>query len=230
MKIQIKAIPQSIDEKKYTLDVVMSAQVVDRQGDIVDIQTLNFDEFLSNPVLLQYHDYYKNPVGKIVKIWKGVEGGVQVLMATIQFAVEEYDVAKTMFALYKGGYMSAFSIGFQVGRAETDAETGITTLYDCSLLELSCVAIPANQLALAKSKGLDIKKADDYIPAEKLHNEIKDTMISLKSLIEEKKEAKVEVKTPETTEKKQEIDKNAQKLLIKRNMIKRAFEIALRNM
>lgn len=207
MNIQTKALATSIDDKNYTLKCIMSAEVVDRHGEIVDIDTMDIKDFIENPVVLPFHQYDKLSVGKVLEITKTTnEQGIKVMECTIQFAVEEYEVAKTYFNLYKGGYMSAFSIGFQVGAVEQDAQSGQTRLLNCKLLEISCVSVPANQLALAKAKGVDIEAVKNHIPKEILIKEVREFLIDIKSLIEETKDT--EKQTEETTETDTEIDKD----------------------
>lgn len=207
MKYFAKALAQTINEKDYTIDVVMSAETTDRQNDIVNIETMSFVNFLNNPVLLPFHDYGTESVGRIEKMWIGERDGVKTLEATIKFAVEEYDRAKVMFNLYKGGFMNAFSIGFSAGRAEYDNEKGVRILYDCELLELSCVSVPANQLALAKSKGLDVKPLVTAMSKTVIANELKELMLGIKELTEDISETP---KTPETPENKENVGKPAE--------------------
>lgn len=239
-KIYTKAQPTTINEKDHTMNVVMSIEVKDRQGDIVDINSISTSNFELNPVVIPFHDYDEMSVGKVIKIWKELVDGKMALMATIQFAVKEYAVAETMFNLYKGGYMNAFSIGFQVGRVEVNTETGVTTLYDCELLELSCVTVPANQLALAKSKGLDVKEVVKILPKEVFAQEVKDLMISIKEMLileetdpkttetkeEDKKGEETDPKTPPNSQKTGAIrDSKAMKAQI----LRRALDKAIRS-
>lgn len=239
-KIYTKAQPTTINEKDHTMNVVMSIEVKDRQGDIVDINSINTSNFELNPVVIPFHDYDEMSVGKVIKIWKELVDGKMALMATIQFAVKEYAVAETMFNLYKGGYMNAFSIGFQVGRVEVNTETGVTTLYDCELLELSCVTVPANQLALAKSKGLDVKEVVKILPKDNFNKEVKELMISIKEMLileetdpkdpkeeeDKKKEEDTDPKTPPNSQKTGAIcDSKAMKAQI----LRRALDKAIRS-
>ena len=179
-----KALPKSINEKDYTIDCIMSTEVTDRHGEIVDIETMQVDEFLTNPVVAQFHDYDEMSVGRVTSITKTMnDAGQKQLECTIKFAVEEYDVAATLWNLYKGGYMSAFSIGFMVGDVNTDVATQETRLLNCNLLEISCVLIPANQLALAKSKGINVSPVVKNIPEDVLSKSISDEITLIKSLL-----------------------------------------------
>lgn len=192
MKHTLKALATSFNEKEHTLDCIMTAEVVDRQGDIVDIDTMSLDNFMANPVVCQFHEYATWSVGKVLSIVKTTDDqGRKIMLGTLKFAVEEYDVAKTAWALYAGGYMSAFSIGFRVGGVETDAATNSTRLINCELLEISCVAVPANQLALAKSKGIDVAPIVKTIPETILAKEISEQIEGIKAILIDKEEPKL---------------------------------------
>lgn len=211
-----KALATSIDDKEYTLSCVMTAEVTDRHGEIVDVETMSIDNFMLNPVVLQSHNYDKLAVGKVLSVTKTVnEQGVKEMNCVIKFAVEEYEVAKTHFELYKGGYMSAFSIGFRVGGVEQDAITNTTRLINCELLEISCVSVPANQLALAKSKGIDIDPILKTIPALELNKAICDALIDIKQLLQVKSEV-IDKKDEEDKVKGTDIAKQKAKLMVEK--------------
>jgi hypothetical protein len=186
---KIKA--NSINEAEYTIDFIMSAEVIDRHGEVVDLETLKVDKFLSlNPVVLTSHiqsAIQPVVVGKVLKIVFETIDGVKQMVGTVKFAVEEYDLAKTYWNLYKGGYQRSVSIGFMVGSVEVDG-SGVTILRDCELIELSLVAIPANELAVAKRKGIDIEPILEQYPSHMLIKEIKDELITLKDMYEKSTE------------------------------------------
>lgn len=216
-----KALASSFDDKEHTLTCVMTAEVVDRHGEIVDVDSMNIENFLLNPVVLQSHDYDELAVGKVLEITKTVNAdGVKVMECTIKFAVEEYAVAKTHWDLYKGGYMSAFSIGFRVGAVQVDAESGTTRLMNCELLEISCVSVPANQLALAKSKGIDITPVLKSMGNSELTHALKELLIEIKTLLVEEKGApeagEVDKKKDAVILDKREAGKHRAKNLIER--------------
>jgi HK97 family phage prohead protease len=213
-KIFTKALASSFDDVEHTLACTMSAEVVDRHGEIVDIDSMNIDNFMLNPVVLQSHDYDKLAVGKVLSITKTVnEAGIKVMDCVIKFAVDEYEVAKTHWELYKGTYMSAFSIGFRVGAVQTDQETGVTRLMNCELLEISCVSVPANQLALAKSKGIDISSVLKHMPDKELQKALKDLLIEVKELMVIK-DAPLDKETKTVILDKREAGKARAKLLV----------------
>lgn len=142
---------KSINEEEFTLDGIFSTSDVDRQGEIVSQSEWQLDEYLKNPVVLFAHDHYRFAVGKMIAL--GFENGN--LAGTIKFAVKENPEAKVIFDLYKGGYMRAFSVGF-TAEPTYDDTLGIVVLHKPVLFEVSCVNVPANAMALAKSKGIDV--------------------------------------------------------------------------
>lgn len=147
LEFQIK----DFDADKYTIRAIISSGQPDRQGDMIDQTSWNLDEYKKNPVVLWAHDHWQPAIGKALEIFTNENG---MLEAVIQFAVEEYEFAKTIYNLYAGGFMRAFSVGF-ISKTQ-DVINGITVLKDNVLYEFSAVNVGADALALAKSKGIDI--------------------------------------------------------------------------
>ena len=144
---------QGIDEEKGIVNAVISAKTVDRDGEVVLPKSFEKDMeyYLNNPVVLFAHNYKDPPIAQMTD-YKITD---ETFTAQDQFAVKEYPFAKTIFNLYAGGYMRAFSVGFQ--RLETsDAEDDMlpgqrgSTYTRSELLEHSAVPIPANRQALVK--------------------------------------------------------------------------------
>lgn len=143
---------KAVDAAKYQLRGVFSTADEDRHGEIIDQKGWKLDNFLQNPVILWGHDQYQPAIGKAIDL--GFEDGQ--LVGTIQFAAEEYDFAKTIYNLYAGGYLRAFSVGFMNTKWQYDEATEQFILLENELYEISCVNVPANAMALAKSKGIDV--------------------------------------------------------------------------
>ena len=140
-----------VDENERTFRAVASTDQVDRQGDSIDPGGWLLDNFLKNPVIPWAHDYNRPPVAKALDVQ--VQGGSLVFVA--QFPrLEEYEFADTIFKLYRGGYLRAFSVGFspiesRVATHEINGKvvTG-TRFLKQELYEISCVTLPANPEAL----------------------------------------------------------------------------------
>jgi HK97 family phage prohead protease len=149
---------ESLNEAKRQITFTASTNSVDRYGDVVEPMGIDTKAYEANPVVLAFHDASVPPVGKCVAISKSKTA----LTTTVQFATaDENPEADTIYKLYKGGYMNAVSIGFLpkaqewiTGNGES-MPTGVHYL-EIELLEVSCVPVPANPEALAKSAGEEL--------------------------------------------------------------------------
>ena len=141
------------------IEAIIASDSLDRHGDILDIAGLDLTKYKANPVVAWAHKYDEPAIAQTVKITKS-DGKV---VARMKFAIAEYDFARTIYNLYKGGYMRAFSIGFiALEIDDTDFPTFVYTKSE--MLEYSAVLIPANAdaLMLAKQKGIDTGKLLTY--------------------------------------------------------------------
>lgn len=158
---------KSVDPALFQIRAVFSTNDEDRHGEVVDQRGWKLTEFLLNPVVLWAHDDYQPAIGKVIDIGF-VEGNLE---GTIQFAAAEYDFAKTIYNLYAGGYVRAISVGFMNDKWMFDEANQRVILMENTLYEVSCVNIPANALALAKSKGMDVSSLEKRADRTKLFNE-----------------------------------------------------------
>jgi len=144
---------KEIDDDKYIIRGVFSTSGEDRHGEIIDQTGWKLEEYMQNPVILFAHDQWTPAIGKAIELKVDGNGN---LAGAIQFAVEESELAKTIFNLYKGGFMRAFSVGFMNNKYEVDEENDILILKENVLYEISCVNVGANAMALATTKGINI--------------------------------------------------------------------------
>lgn len=160
---------KTIDEE-YTIEGVFSTANTDRHGDIV-MQNWDLKSFIQNPVILNSHNYddVAEIVGKMVDI--GLNPDSQ-LSGKIKFAVNENPKAKIIYELYKNGFANAFSVGFI---PKDFGNNGEITLSE--LLEVSVVSVPANAMALAKAKGIDISLLEEEKQYEENKQDITDDEI-----------------------------------------------------
>lgn len=149
---------KDIDEENRTFTAIASDDSTDRHGESIKQDGWDLENFVKNPVVPWGHDYYNPPVAKATEV--GLVDGK--LMFKPQFAsIEELsedpsnpsDWAKfvdTIFRMYKGGYLRAFSVGFIPKEMEGD------TFIKQELLEVSAVTVPSNPnaLALAVKEGV----------------------------------------------------------------------------
>lgn len=157
-----KAMTTQEDLQKFIIRGVFSTVHEDRHGEVVDQNGWNLKEYLLNPVVLYNHDHSIPAIAKMVELYVGPNG----LEGAMQFAAEESDFAREIFGLYAGGFMNAFSCGFLNDVYEYDQVNDKIILRENSLLEVSCVNVPANALALAKSLGMNMKAVEKACPCE----------------------------------------------------------------
>ena len=151
-------------EGSRLITFTISTASVDRMGDTIALAGWRLENFRKNPVVLWAHDSSSLPVAKAPKLW--IEG--DKLKAEAEFTPP--GMARfndTVFEMYKQGFLSATSVGFQpLKYAFTDDPTrrfGIDFLEQ-ELLEFSCVPVPANAEALieGKSAGIDVGPMLDW--------------------------------------------------------------------
>ena len=169
-------------ERDNVLSFIGSNESPDRQGDVVVASGWDIENYKKNPVFLWGHDYGTLPVGKAINVF--VDKATKALMFDIEFAVNEYPFAETVYKLYKGGFLNAVSVGFMVKDFHLD-DDGIWYIDESELLELSAVTVPANPSALlaGMKKGLfsdkeikELNKHMDYdVNANKKIAESKET-------------------------------------------------------
>ncbi len=151
---------KSIDSEKRTIRAYASTNGWDRYEERFEPNAFAGDgmkNYLLNPVVLFAHDYSQPPIAKCI----GHEFDAKGLILTMEFA--ETEKAKEVFALYEGGFMNAFSVGFrplEVAYEERTPGGRMGVVYKrAELLENSAVPVPANPEAVVM-KGLGDKTAE----------------------------------------------------------------------
>lgn len=137
----------------------ITTEDIDRDGDIVIQGGLDTTDYVKNPVVLWGHNWGSKPIGKVVAIIK--DATTKVTYADIKFASTED--GQEVETLVKDGIVKATSIGFRVNDLKYSEDKDAFLLTQTELLELSLVAIPANQNALA----VDEPQADEVIETSK---------------------------------------------------------------
>ncbi len=140
-----------VDQEARTFWAVASTEQVDRQGDSIVAEGWDLANFMNNPVIPWAHDYSRPPVARALEC--RVQDGRLVFQAQFPPA-EDYAFSDTVFRLYQGGFLRAFSVGFspvhsevQTSQVQGRAVTGTRYLKQ-ELYEISCVTLPANPQAL----------------------------------------------------------------------------------
>jgi len=216
-----------IDDENRTFMAVASDDTTDRHGESIKQDGWDLDNFVKNPVVPWGHDYYNPPVAKAIEV--GLKDGklmfkpkfatVEELSSDPQNPSEWAKFVDTVYRMYKGGYLRAFSVGFIPKEMEGD------TFIKQELLEVSAVTVPSNPnaLALAYKEGV-IDEAERKLLIKTYESQIKSLtdlgkmknnseqeydMEQVKTLIEE---AVTELKEAQATAIKELEDKFEQKM------------------
>ena len=157
---EVKAEPDGSRILTFTI----SDSSVDRAGDMVSIDGWELANYRKNPVVLWAHDYTSLPIAKSLNEWK--DGNA--LKARVEWTpagLLKFNDA--VFDLYKGGFLSAVSVGFQPKKwawtEDSNRKYGID-FEQQELLEFSAVPVPANPNALieARSAGIDMAAVKEW--------------------------------------------------------------------
>lgn len=143
---------KSIDKENFTVEGVFSTEDVDRHGEVVMQNGWKLEAYRMNPIVAWAHKTGELPIAKMLNI--GVDAQNR-LVGKMQFAVNEYPFAKTVFDMIAGGFLNAFSAGFMNEIYQIDQNEDVVILNENELFEVSVVPIPANKLALVKAKGIE---------------------------------------------------------------------------
>lgn len=150
---------KAADEPR-TLNFVISSATVDRANDTINQEGWSLDAYRKNPVVLWSHDP-SLPVGRAVEL--GIAGGR--LRSKTEFAPADNPafgkLADGLFQMYKGGFLSATSVGFlplEYAFSEDPTRKGGMDFKRAELMEYSLVSVPANSEALIEGKqaGIDV--------------------------------------------------------------------------
>src|SRR5512146_1397712 len=97
-----------------TLDFVASTATLDRYHEVIEPAGWRLDSYRRNPVFQNAHNYgdILFTLGKALSTEVRSIAGGQALCQRIQFATDVNPVARIAYGLYKGGFLSAVSVGF----------------------------------------------------------------------------------------------------------------------
>src|SRR3990172_8969882 len=192
----VTAQKMEVVESENSIVGTASTQKMDRDKEIILSSAWKLDSYRKNPIIMLHHDYSSLPVGKCLWIKSGGEG--QPLRFKCKFANTER--GKEVFQLYSEGILNSFSVGFSpnpggvVDNPTQKEYRGAKRLFtDVELLEISCVAIPANSDAMIERNESFVK----YVKSGKVV--CKELNAELEAIIEiiEKDESPIETKDDE---------------------------------
>ena len=154
------------DTAERSVTAIISTGAIDRDSEILVPRGADFNQYLKNPVVLWAHDYWSQPIGRAM--WIKRQGNS--IIAKMQFA--DTQEAEDVYQLFKGGFLSAFSVGFRVLDSREPTVDDIKkypewkdarrVFVKWELLEFSVVPVPANPEALVQAvKSKQIELRDD---------------------------------------------------------------------
>ena len=142
-------------DKSDPFTFVLSDESVDRMGDVIKADGWQLKSFQDNPIALFGHDH-----SKIVGKWENVRVVGKRLLGTLKLAKPgTSDFIDTVRSLVDQGIIKAVSVGFQPVEAKPRKGGGYDYIKS-TLHEISLVAVPANQNALAIAKAMNPNIAD----------------------------------------------------------------------
>lgn len=151
---QFKATDQGDGTTEFIIQGFASTNDLDTDNEIILPSAFesSLKTFMETGRMLFMHDWWSLPVGK----WRQAEiqdGGLWMEDGIVL----PTSMGKDLQLLIENDAINSLSIGFYVNKDEFDYDTGIRTITDLELLEVSIVNIPANPNAIfqmAKEQGL----------------------------------------------------------------------------
>lgn len=184
VRTQIPFTTKSINEEERTIDFIGSTATKDRYGDVIEQGGWELANFVKNPVIPWGHNYSDPPVAKATEVglrdgnlfFKGKFPSIAELSSDPNHPSDWALFVDSIYNSYKGGYLSAFSVGFiplawEIRKDEQGDAYFVFT--KCELLEVSAVTVPANPEALTlafeegvlsdRQKHIMVKQAEKLI-------------------------------------------------------------------
>ncbi len=154
---------EAISEEDYSIEFVVSKEVVDRDNEIVLAEAVldaiqRKNEFSANPICLPCHQH-RLPDGTppCVGSWDVSTARIRdrAVLMRLRFAVDT-KLGEAYWRVYSKRHMRAVSIGFRVleGRDEVHDRVHIHVVERIELYEISCVGVPSNREALSTLKAI----------------------------------------------------------------------------
>jgi len=189
------------DEKDFTVTATATKEVVDRDGDIIEVNGIDLKAWKKNPVIMLFHDYHDFPIGLGVgkKAW--IEN--KELKVKFKFLIDDNEKAFQAARLWKAGALKGLSIGFRPDYESVEfpekRKDGASRIFKkVELLEISVVPIPSNREALMASVGKSVEEGK----VDKEDADILESLLKEEPKLEENKELIEKDKKIEELEKK----------------------------
>ncbi len=128
----------------------------DRDGEVVNTDTMDLSSYMKNPVVVWNHDWDK-PVGRVTEITKDSKG------IYVKAEVHKLQGQESKFEAVLKGLVRSFSIGF-VGSDYNFLPGDVVELTNAELVEVSIAPVQSNPEALfrvtgTKSLGVNVDKS-----------------------------------------------------------------------
>jgi len=169
---------------------IFSTEDLNSYGFWIKTEGIKLSRFLKNPILLDSHSSWRDPVGKILAI----ENILGNLIGEIEFDAEDPEAVKKQ-SKYERGFLNAFSLGIDITKTSADPadlKPGQTreTVIECELIEISCVTIPSNKNAVRLYQNgelvtLSMNSDNPLVPIIKKEPEMKEEIEKLFAPIKE---------------------------------------------
>lgn len=153
---QLTAEVKQADPDERVLEFTVSTGSPDRDGDVIDPEGWELENFRKNPVVLWAHSHRNLPVAKGIEV--ATEGNELVALAEFpEPGIHQF--ADTVFELLRRGFLNATSVGFNPLEWTINEERGGIDFERQELLEFSIVPVPANPEALiaASRQGVNLE-------------------------------------------------------------------------
>jgi len=131
------------------IEVTLTKQIRDRDGEIVDVNGGLLKNFKKNPVMLWGHRMMDGDVEDVMGSWKNIKKTENAIIANPSFA--DHPKAQYLKRMVEDGHIRSVSIGFVVNPDGYDLDT--RTIKAWELLEASWVNVPANTEATSNVKS-----------------------------------------------------------------------------
>jgi HK97 family phage prohead protease len=145
-------------ESKLIISGIANANIIDRMDEVLDPRGLDITNYIKNPQILAHHCYWI-PIGQAISIEAGDDGVKFSGWIGDPKAAPLTDMQKEIRHLIAQGILKTVSVGFiphKIKEAELHDDGIILspiTILSWELLEISVVAVPANQGSIFEMKS-----------------------------------------------------------------------------
>ena len=165
---------KSIDEN-WTFKVIASDETVDRAGEVIKIEAWDFKNYMKNPIMLFWHDYWN--IESVA--WKATNIYVEGKKLIVEGVFAWTEKAQMLRQLYDEWIINTVSVGFIPKERDANNPSVITK---AELLEVSFVPVPANPNALSIQKEIFEKMVE--IGIVKTEGEETETPVEVETPVE----------------------------------------------